>query len=322
MILDTSRNTSPRLAKMRLGFVTTAAALVAFATIYAAPRVILAQNEAAHAPAPAAGAPTAAPGGDQVPVLGDIPLLGRLFRSEAASAKKKDALIAVAALPEIADPDTSEAPLPGTPAPKAVGPGPKFKPGSPKPPLAVPAPAIPSTPSVSPGIPAPPTPMIATVQPAPFASPRTPRPPRARPGDSSLEERLDRLEHMVESLIAERGERPGHPEWHLKDGMTNPKEIEKMKEYAKREAARAAEEAKRASREAERVWKAEPRRQLHAKFKEESQKQLEAMRKQLENLEREKERLREQIERLEQERQQLDEQESEDQPGPEIEKEQ
>src|ERR1051326_6271858 len=44
MILNSNRNTSPRLAKVRLGLLATATALLAMAAIYLAPRLAFAQS--------------------------------------------------------------------------------------------------------------------------------------------------------------------------------------------------------------------------------------------------------------------------------------
>src|SRR5207249_1841881 len=122
---------------------------------------------------------------------------------------------------------------------------------------------------------------------------QTPRPPRGRAENSSIEERLERLERMVESLMArEGGSQNPYPSKHLslKDAtidrkdiaqagayakrqadearrqMVDPKEIEKIKEQAekikeqaKREAAHAAYQAKRATIEAEKAARNEPK---------------------------------------------------------------
>src|SRR5882724_1336212 len=95
--------------------------------------------------------------------------------------------------------------------------------------------------------------------------------------------------------------------------MPDTKEIEKIKEQAKREAARAAGPAKRAALDAEKVARAEQKRQTRRDFKEGSQKQLAELRKQLEILEREREKLEHQIEELERNQEQLDEQREEHQ---------
>src|ERR1051326_1444150 len=62
MILDTRRNTSPRLAATRLTFMASAAALFAVTTICLAPRIVLAQSEAPPAAANAEDSIIDAPG--------------------------------------------------------------------------------------------------------------------------------------------------------------------------------------------------------------------------------------------------------------------
>jgi colicin import membrane protein len=160
---------------------------------------------------------------------------------------------------------------------------------------------------------------------------------RAERGDSVLEERLERLEKMVESLMA-RGYATPNPyaltpspdtvgpmkrkemaeiEARHKADMARKheweaKEIEKMKEHGKREASRAADQVKRAQ-DAEKVARAEQKRQTRRIFKEGSQRQLDDLRKRLESLEREREKLEHQIEELEHSQEQLEEQQDENQ---------
>ena len=91
------------------------------------------------------------------------------------------------------------------------------------------------------------------------------------------------------------------------------KEIDKMKERARHEAARAVDQAKRAAVDAEKIARAEQKRQPRRIFKEGSQKQLDDLRKRLEILEREREMLEHQIEELERNEEQLDEPRDEEQ---------
>src|SRR5207245_2739742 len=115
---------------------------------------------------------------------------------------------------------------------------------------------------------------------------RTPRPARAESADSALEERLERLEKMVESLMA-RKDAPQTP-YHLKPYPDNvgpidqkemaeiearhqaeiarkheldAKEIEKIKQHARHEAARAADLTERAAVDAEKIARAGQKRQ-------------------------------------------------------------
>ena len=303
MILNTHRNASPRLAKAWLTLITSTAALVAVAVICAAPRIVLAQNETTGA-AVAASAP--------VPPVPPADVL---------------AVTAVAGLP----------PLP----PAAVSAAPKFKPSgsvtrstSPTsmtpPTVTAPTTTRRSVPAARPGQPA----VLAAIEP-----PSTPRPlPAPRPGkvarsenrDASLEERLDRLERMLESLMNQQNPK-GRSDFQLKfeDGMIdrkemarieafakqqaevarriNPQEIERVKEQAKREASRATEQAKRATAEVEKVRKANQKEAVR-RLKEDSQRQLEALRRQVEALERQREKLDREIERLEEDQDNLDEQ--------------
>jgi beta-lactamase regulating signal transducer with metallopeptidase domain len=334
MILNTRRNTSPRLAATWLTFMASTAALFAVIAICLAPRIVLAQSEAAPAPANSQGSPI----------------------DEPVHATPAVASVAVSFSSEAGATSSSEVALPVPPRTAAIASNPKLKPGRSR--------AIPGQPAVEP---APPTPVVLTapalpaapaplsVQSAPLMSPRsillsaapvpeprpgrTPRPVRAESADSTLEERLERLEKMVESLLA-RGyaaPNPYHPkpspdkvgpmdrkemaeiEAHarLQAEMARKhewdvKEIEKIKEHAKHEAARAVSQVKRAA-DAEKVARAEQKRQTRRGFKEGSQKQLDDLRKQLEMLDRKREELEHQIEELERNEEQLDQQENEDQ---------
>jgi beta-lactamase regulating signal transducer with metallopeptidase domain len=203
MILNSNRNSSPRLAKARLGLLATAAAILALAAIYSGPRVAFAQSTAA----PAAGLPPDAP-------------------SLAVASATPTAEVAVSEDSAPLAPSAAPATLPAMPP---VAAGPKFKPGT----VSVDVrPAIAAQPSVailtapSPGMapvasmslvsPAPALPMIASAdlpQPGQPDQPRSPR-PAGRPGrDGSLEDRLDRLEKMVESLVAQQKRNRGQFEF-------------------------------------------------------------------------------------------------------------
>jgi beta-lactamase regulating signal transducer with metallopeptidase domain len=314
MILNPKRNASPDLARTRLGFIASAAALLAVVAIYSAPRIVLAQNE--PPPAEVGGSIIAAPSGGA--------LVG----------------------PGAPDSDSAE-----VPAPPGIAPGPKLKPGPaialnvhpnippvaalPAPAALPPLPALPGSPYVPKAI------TVAPVPPAPVAiaqdeprAPRSARPGRRASSDSSMEERIERLEKMVESLLAAQGPKPGQPQFHLKgpdvkidvkelermkeldkkrveidrQQMIKPREIEQIKERAKRDAARAVEDAKRATKEHERLTRIEPKRQARERVREGHQQQLEALRKALEHLEREKEKLSRQIEQLERSQDSLEEQ--------------
>src|SRR5881394_1247005 len=313
---------------------TSAAALFAVIAICLAPRIVLAQSEAA---------PTAA--NTQGPFI------------EPVQATPAVASVAVSFSPEAGESASSDAALPATPRRAAIGSGPKLKTGhsmavnsqpavepAPPTPTVLAAPVAPAAPAPLTAVSAPlmpPESVLLSAAPAPEPRPgRTPRPARAESADLTLEERLERLEKMVESLVAHGY--ATHDPYHLKPSpdkvgpidrkeiaeieaharhqaemarkqMLDPKEIEKITEQAKREAARAADKAKRAAVDAEKFGRAEPKRQIKRGFKEGSQKQLDELHKRLESLEREREKLERQIEELERNQEQLDEQRDENQ---------
>lgn len=312
MILDPSRNKSPRLARTKLGFLSSLAALFAVTAIYLLPRFCLAQADVPPAPTP----PPA-----------DVAL---------AAPPATPAVPAVPPVPPVASIPGDFAPPPGGPA--GIGRGPKTKaptlatPYAPGHPMIEAGPHSPhalTIPAV-PGVP--PAPMIAQGQPAPERTPapaRAPREPRAPRADGSLEERMARLEQMVQSLVDQRNVGPGHFEYHLKvpnkyelehqkhlehslkHAIPDQKEIERIKEKAKREAERAVEESKRAGRAAGAAARADSKR-LNAKQKEQFEQQLQGLRRQLETLERQRNTLDRQIERLERDREKLEEGDEQD----------
>ena len=100
MILDTNRNTSPRLERTRIGFITAVAGIMAAIAIYAAPRIVLAQSETPH---PEAVATSGA----------------NVLRAPDGSTITAPQAVAFAS----ADVDSGEPAAPGD-----IGPGPKFKP--------------------------------------------------------------------------------------------------------------------------------------------------------------------------------------------------
>jgi hypothetical protein len=312
MILDTTRNSSPCLAKTRLGFIITAAALMVMGAISFAPRIMLAQIT----PPPVPASPDVAPPPVAPPTA--VPI----------GASSEDVI-----LPEPESPLFAQTDEPLNPGPNDVHPGPKLKT---RPFREVDAltpvqpPTTPHLPSIAHPVPPPPPaihaphgPMIAAGPPAPARAARAPRPPGA---DASMEERLARVERMLESLLGDKKMNEGelHLHWpegkwdlkgpaKLKEGthLINPQEIEKIKEHAKREAARATEEVKRAAREMQKA-RVEQNRQARGQVKEASEKQIEALRRQMEHLDRQKEELGRQIERLQRDRQKLQQKEDEE----------
>jgi beta-lactamase regulating signal transducer with metallopeptidase domain len=285
MILNTRRNTSPGLAKARLGFVTASAVVIALLALYSAPRVVLAQPP--NPPPPAAAALP-------VPAIAAVP------------AEAPPAPVAIVASAD--EPDTLPVP-PGTPD---VGPGPKFKSdGRPHGPSAAPAinmvPVTPAAPSIE---------IAADVHPKPF-----PHPPGTPSPDGSLEERIERLEQTVQSLMEQqkhhgafvlRGRSGG--DLLVEQNKEMEKMNQKMNEMAKKHAELAEQQLKRAAEMAERgnkdfnfKWKAEAEQWQKGRGKEGLEKELEALRKAREGLERQMENLDRQIERAERDQERMQE---------------
>jgi hypothetical protein len=259
--------------------------------IYAAPRLVLAQT------APAG--PSAAPSEDNLQAATAYPATAE---APAAQTKSESG--------ESTDAEPSTSP--------AIAPGPKTKPHNHSPDMAGPAeittPAIPRRPAavvVGP---------LAGHPPYVVAVPRAPEPPHAGPkapdavegkdSNASLEERLRRLEKMVESLTKnqERKEsadvflwksRPGQQAW-IDQGK-----LKDIYDSAQREAARAAEDANRATSEAEKAMKSQQDR-AHGKTRDDLGQQIQSLERQRAALERAVERLQSQIERLEQQREKLE----------------
>jgi beta-lactamase regulating signal transducer with metallopeptidase domain len=286
MILNPRRNSSPRLAKGRLASVVSLTALSAFFVLYTCPRLLLA--------ATSSDSPVPAIDGDTV------------TSTTAPSVKVSIDPIRVKVRPkvEFASADAS--------SPVVVGePGPKFKPenadAQPAPPAGVESPEIPDVPSID----------------AAPRAPRAPRPPRAarldraRKGpqppdfldapneeDSSIEDRLKRLEKMVRAMVEQQGMRHPRAAFNFRDENENYNvdqqqiQIDKMKQMAERQAQRAAEQAERATQDIESRL---GQQRDGVDFHESSQHQLDAMRKAREGLSRELERLDHQIEKLQKE---------------------
>ena len=286
MILNTNRNISPCLAPSRAGLLTTAAALLALAAFYCAPRLVLAQDTPVPPTPPIPPVPSVQPGQPAFPPVA-----------------------AVAAAPEATPPaDEPER-------------GPKYKSHNF-------APATPRAFSLSPPTPRPPG--MAPVAPAAaeVACDTTVGVAIAGPGHamamagqssggggrssgddrSSVEERLDRLEKMVESLAAQQKAKPKSADvwfWN-QDQQTLKRQAELSQDRAEREVARAQEQMKRAAEEMERAAKdQELKAQMMAKDM--PRKQLEALRRAREGLQRQMNALDRQIERLEQDGEKLKE---------------
>jgi beta-lactamase regulating signal transducer with metallopeptidase domain len=293
MILDTRRNTSPRLAKTRLGFIMSAAAVLAVLALYSAPRLVLAQAQTA--------------------VTGVSPL-----STLAASAGTANELAGVLPPQPVAEVALVES-EPDTPSIPDEDSGPRFKPGRPGAYARQPALVAPPAPPGQPAMPAPANLFAAPVSPGPFALGKVYAQAPSKPDD--VEQRLERLERMVQSLMAERRPKAAQSgDWD--SASVNQQEIQKFKEKSDREAARAAQQAKiaaeRASRDMERAMKEKNAWALDMN-KESSEKQLEAMRQARQDLQREMQRLDSDIRRLEQEQRRMEQEHrrlEQDQPKP------
>lgn len=280
MILNTRRNSSPCLAKARLASIVSATALIAVLALYSGPRFLLAQTPAQ---------PSAA-----VIVAGSSSAtVGSAAISPAEASSPTAASVA----------SFAEADAPRASAP-SVEPGPKFKPENPSedPPEAPEPPGLDNVPGPMAA------PHVARVGRAPRAS-RTPD--GANYAEGSIEERLQRLEKMVQSLMAHQNKRSS--DFIFKDGDQDSRifqqQAERQKELADRQAARAAEAANRAKEQYKRAKELENSARMEAdqrgqgEFKEAFQRQLEALRKTRESLGQEMERLDRQIEKLEKQQQ-------------------
>ena len=317
MILNTRRNTSPRLAKTRLGFISIAATFLALLAFYAAPRLVLAQTVAAS-PGQLVAANDHA--GSSVLIAGADTLVS-VEPAETPDAESDDELSVDSSTPE------------------DIAPGPKAKPASPGE----------FAPSLTPVPPRPPTTPGPAIQYAPPLPPRvivtTPfklalGQPGAGPDGpydrSSIERRLDRLEKMVQSLLAQQGATHDGDKSLWKPGNDNeneqrnkPARVQEERGRSQEDRARAqeeraraqedraraqaeraeqmkqaAEDIKRAAKEGELKKRDEWRAQMA--IKPSPDQELQALRKAREALGRELEHLDRQIERLEQQRSRLD----------------
>ena len=299
MILNTHRNTSPRLAKTRLGFISTAAALLAVLAFYSAPRLVVAQTLTAPDGASASGGSRPAFAG---PIAGI---------SSAIAAEPPEP-------PEPADAELDDEDSPGSTGPADVEPGPKPKPARPGADTPALAPVPPTPPMALPpsiGYAPAPAARITLTAPRAFALGQAPRSPDSPYDRSSIEKRLERLEKMVQSLLAQ-GE-PKHAaagafQWEMHPEIElQLKSAQGQQERARVEAERAADQVKRAAEDIKRTAKENAMKgreewRARASDREGFGQQLEALRKAREALGREMEHLDRQIERLEQERGRLE----------------
>ena len=142
-----------------------------------------------------------------------------------------------------------------------------------------------------------------------------------------VEQRLQRLERMVQSLMAERRPKAAQANPPCNIASVNSQEMEELKKMTDRKAAEAAQQAKAASEDAKRASK-DLERAMKDKntwafgmHQDSSQLQLDALRQARQDLQREMQRLDAEIRRLEQERRRLEQEqrrlEQETKPAPE-----
>ena len=301
MILNTRRNSSPCLAKGSLTSVVAFAALIAVLALYSAPRLVFAGAPPPQSP-PAPAVNSAAVSTEPGPAV--------------APATLQDAGAVVA-----------ESAPPGD-APPGIEPGAKFKPeDSVAEPPAPEAPPAPSADFAWPGK----GPRAARGKAGKI--PRTPEPPDAAvQADGSIEERLNRLEKMVRSLMDQQ--KRSHGMFYSKDSSDaaerDQQKLEKLRERAeaggdklseqkfkdmeqrfKEMAERQAEQADRVAAQAKRATRdlearLEQGQQGRGELREGLQQQLESLRKAREGLGQEMERLNKQIQKIEREQQRVD----------------
>ncbi len=316
MILNKNRDRSPRLARSRLGLFTTATAILAVLALTAGPRLVLAQPPAAPPEAPE---PAAAPEPPEPPEAPDAP--------EAPEPPEP---------PE--PPDADVAPVAVTADISIANSGPR-----PKPSIGVDdnsddvAPvAIAPTVSVTPAMP--PMRALVSIDQGPDSAPVPPASPEARKSKRhlSVEERLDRIERILDDIESRAGrgrhnggENFSMPEakiWRDPHGnMSLDLNLDMDLQRAAREAKRAAEEAARTAeagqREAEmgkrsmeqamrdmEKLKSEDIQRMKEKMREAEAegpiRELEALRAARESLKGQVQKLESEIKRLEEERHQ------------------
>jgi beta-lactamase regulating signal transducer with metallopeptidase domain len=338
MILNTRRNASPRLAKTRLGIITSAAVMAACIALYTAPRIVFAQSAAVAGGAALAGPP--ANSSAEIPValpepplmpapvavaasgLADQALPGVDRGPKAKAGRDCDDALPVSAAPVPTPFIPSVQPVPGQPAVAAA----PVPPALPTPPVAVNVAPLPPVIAVTPRVAVTPRPAYVGVfaqASSDVSSKNLKGPPALKPG-ATFEERLERLERMVEALVEKQNAQRGPPQafggkwvqpgmpgkpW---DGQTLEESVKRQAERAAEQANRAADQMKRAAEASERAAKQdgtaaqEQKQKAEAMRKEAYKQQVEAVRKARESLQRELERLDRELERLERNRERLD----------------
>jgi beta-lactamase regulating signal transducer with metallopeptidase domain len=317
MILDPKRNASPRLARAKAGLLAAVAALAAVLALYSAPRLVFAQEAT-----PLTVAQTEVTVSDEsveapaAPEAAELPI-------KAARPKRiraKTAIVAPAALPS--EPTlSSSADVALPPRPPSAHNGPVM--------ASVPMPAAPSAGGAGVGFPGP---YIAQGDVAPPPKPRK----HKADGDESLEQRMDRLEKLVEKLLArDKAEKKAAdvaskqfnyevkrfdfkgPKFDEKDlekmkaAKLSDEEIARIKEQAARDAERAVRDSERAVRDIERSNRDSQKRYAELNEKLASgQDSVEMQRKILESqrgaLEKQMEALHRQMEQLNKQQEKLD----------------
>ena len=339
MILDPKRNASTHLAKARAGVFTTAAALLAMLTLQAAPRLELAQARANQPAAEATPQISAEPALASTGSSALTAASGKAISSSAGVAVSYPAepgqAGSLATAPSA--PRPKPAPIP-QPAPNVIVPVPPHAPAAAIPPQAIHAPHPVVVPHLDVQIAnAEPRGIFSTGHaPVPRSESRADRQPR---GGAPLEQRIERLERLIESLMERRGAeadfdsgrktKPDDMSWKLKpdfqgskmeafswEGFDGPK-IAEITKQAEQIARQAQQEAERATRDANRIAQEASRAAMKA-VKVEARNErglqqahsLEVQRKVLESqrhaLEKQLGNLEAQIARLEQERDRIE----------------
>lgn len=247
MILDSKRNSSPRLGRASTGVLTAAAVLLALVALHAGPRLAFASEQRA-----------------------DTTVTVATDKQQNVSINQ--------------DETTATAVIAGAASAKTVTAGPRAKAGTAPEPatltITAPAPSPAPRPVVAIAG-APPSGAVRALVVAPATPPApadAPPPRRTRNADeNSLERRLDRLERMVEALTNRekmKGPPGGYIEFRgrgpdaaklaedaakfgekMRKSPLNNEDLAKIREHAKMEAERAAHDAQRGWKDAEKGWK-------------------------------------------------------------------
>jgi beta-lactamase regulating signal transducer with metallopeptidase domain len=284
MLLNKRRNASTGLAKGRLTSLLVFGVSISGAALYAAPRLVM---------APTSVAPSA-----EVAVASDD-----------SATIVAPASVQVHPTPAVTVSVAEGEPGP-TPSPETVESGPKFKPEPGAEPTEPPAVADVPQPPASPDLRPPRKPRASRAIKAPRSADLMETDAGA---DGSVEQRLDRLEKLVHSLVDQNGIKRSHSMMVFKDGDNqnanfDQKQLEKMKQLAERQATRAAEQAERVTERTKRAT-----RDMEARLQEEGmekgeqgeslQHELDALRKAREGLNQQMEILQREIKKLEKQRQ-------------------